>query len=66
MNAPEYKFGVVYLYKNLTGDVLDPNVYLKAVGETLAFALVVGWIFSLSLARFRLAGLVLIKVKSCP
>ena len=47
MNAPEYKSGLVYLYKNLTGDVLDPNIYLKAAGETLGLALAIGWIVSL-------------------
>lgn len=47
INAPEYKSGVVYLWKNLTGDVMDPNVYLKAAGETLALALAIGWIVSL-------------------
>jgi hypothetical protein len=47
INAPEYKSGLVYLYENLTGDVLDPNIYLKAAGETLGLALAIGWIFSL-------------------
>ena len=46
INAPEYKSGLVYLWKNLTGDIMDPNIYLKAAGETLAFAFAIGWIFS--------------------
>ncbi|GFH43941.1 hypothetical protein CTEN210_00415 [Chaetoceros tenuissimus] len=47
IHAPEYKSGVVYLYKNLTGDIMDPNIFLKASGETLALALATGWIISL-------------------
>lgn len=46
VNAPEYSSGSVYLMKNLTGDVMDPNIYLKAAGELLAFALVIGWIMT--------------------
>jgi len=44
ITAPEYKSGLVYLSENLTGDVLDPNIYLKAAGETLVLALAIGWI----------------------
>jgi uncharacterized membrane protein (GlpM family) len=46
VRKPEYTFGIPYLRKNMKSAVMDPCIYLKAMGEVLGIALVVGWIIT--------------------
>lgn len=44
VQAPEYTFGTLHLWRNMRSDVIDPNIYLKAATEFTFLALGIGWI----------------------
>ena len=39
VQAPEYTFGTLHLWRNMRNDVIDPNIYLKAATESEFLAL---------------------------
>ena len=46
VQAPEYTFGTLHLWRNMRNDVIDPNIYLKAATEFAFLALGIGWIMT--------------------